>query len=186
MTLPKLTDYARIEHERITGAKRTIETEHSYIHEGIFFQVFDLATLATTATRNFVIQTPANLYLHYRNERVSSSGDKILIQLFEGTTLDAVPGGTPLTPFNHNRESGLNSATTVLINPTITDDGLQIAQSYIGGGTGVGGARSGEETSAANEWILSPATNYLVRITNGSTANNIINTLIAWYEEDMA
>ena len=52
--------------ERLTSAIRTIETEHSYIHEGIFFESYNKFTLAAGATRVITLKAAAGKYLHYR------------------------------------------------------------------------------------------------------------------------
>ena len=186
MPIAKLVSLVKGHTERITSGVRQIETDHAYIHEGILFETFTRFTLATGISKDIAIITPADFYLHYRMEKVVSSGDKVSINLYEGATLDTPPGGSALTPMNHNRESGVNSATEVLEAPTVTADGLQIAQGYIGGGTGQGQSRIGTDLLQANEWVLSPDTVYLVRITNGSSADNIIQCNLMWYEEDSA
>ena len=172
--------------ERVTEALKQIETDHAYIHDGLFYEVFLQFTLATTATKYISLQTPEELYIHYRNEKVVSSGDKVTIELFEDAVLNATPGGTPLTPFNHNRLTTHTSGTTVLDGPTVDAEGTKIAQAFIGGGTSQGQARSGDDTSQANEWVLKRDTTYLIKITNDSTGDNTIQVNPIWYEEENA
>ena len=172
--------------ERVTEALKQIDTDHAYIHEGLFYEAFLQFTLATTDTKYISLETPDTLYIHYRNEKVVSSADKVTVELFEDAVLNATPGGTALTPYNHNRLTTHTSGMTVIDAPTVDTEGTKIAQSFIGGGTGVGGARQGDDTSQANEWVLKRDTTYLIKITNDSTVDNTIQVNPVWYEEETA
>ena len=171
--------------ERITSAIRTIETEHSYIHEGIFFESFNKFTLAGGATRVVTIKPAAGTYLHYRPTNLVTSADKVTIEFYEGATVTAATG-TAVTPSNHNRNSALTSGVTLLDAPTVTADGTKIAQVYIPGATGTGGTRTGASAGVSNsEWVLKPNTVYMIKVTNGSSGSNDIQINFQWYEESM-
>ena len=175
--------------ERVTGGIRQIDSDHGYIHDGRLYHVFLNVAMATSATHDIAIKTPPKaqgVYVHYRNEHISTSADKLLISLYEGATLAATPGGTPLAIINHSRLSSKTSALVVLNGPTVTNVGTMISQGYIGGGTGGGQARSGSETGADNEFVLKHDTVYLIRLTNGSSGQNIVQIRPFWYEEDGA
>ena len=169
--------------ERITSAIRTIETEHSYIHEGIFFESFNKFTLAGGATRVVTIKPTAGIYLHYRPTNLVTSADKVLIEFYEGATLTAATG-TAVTPSNHNRNSTLTSKVTLLDAPTVTANGTKFAQVYIPGATGTGGTRTGQSAgTSGSEWVLKPNTQYMIKVTNGSSGSNDIQVNFQWYEE---
>ena len=171
--------------ERLTKAIRTIETEHSYIHEGIFFESYNKFTLAAAATRLVTMKTPAAKYLHYRPTNLTTSADKITVEFFEGATVTAATG-TAAIPSNHNRNSALASGVTLLDAPTVTANGTKFAQVYIPGATGTGGTRSGASAGVSNsEWVLKPNTTYMIKVTNGSSGANDIQVNFQWYEEDM-
>lgn len=172
--------------ERVTKAVKQIDNDHAYIHKGGLFSVFIRNTLATNVDRYISIVTPNGndaKYVHYRNERVMSSGDKVSIELFEDATVEA-DTGTEKTPINHRRVNSHNPTVTVRDGVTVTNEGTLINQSFIGGGTGQGQARSGEETSDKNEYILKQGATYIVKITNLSDADNVIQCNPLWYEED--
>ena len=171
--------------ERVTDGIRGIDTDHAYIHEGRLFSVFTRFTLAASAVGRIVLKSPETKYIHYRKEIVTSSGDKVSIELFEAPTVTDGTG-TSLTPVNYNRISTNQSEMVAHLNPTVTNDGALIHQSFIGGGTGAGASRSGEEVSQSNEVVFKRDELYLVKITNGSTAENIIQVNPMWYEEDEA
>ena len=171
--------------ERITGAFRTIETEHSYIHEGIFFESYNKFTLAAGATKVVTIKPAAGTYLHYRPTNLVTSADKVTIEFYEGATVTAATG-TAVTPSNHNRNSTLASKVTLLDAPTVTANGTKFAQVYIPGATGTGGTRTGASAGvSSSEWVLKPDTVYMVKVTNGSSGSNDIQINFQWYEEDM-
>lgn len=171
--------------ERITGAFRTIETEHSYIHEGIFFESYNKFTLTTAATKLITLKTPAAKYLHYRPTNLVTSADKVLIEFYEGATVTAATG-TAVTPANHNRNSTFTSGVTLLDAPTVTADGTKFTQVYIPGATGTGGTRTGASAGVSNsEWVLKPNTTYLIKVKNGSSGSNDIQVNFQWYEEDL-
>lgn len=169
--------------ERVTKSLKSITTDHAYIHEGKLFIALTQNTLATGTSRYISIVTPSNgKYIHYRNERVQTSADNVTIELFEDATVTA-DTGDEITPINHNRISSNVSTVTVRDGATVTDEGTLISQTFVGGGTGTGQARSGEETSEANEIILKRDATYVVKLTNGSSSDNIIQCNPLWYEE---
>ena len=171
--------------ERITGAFRTIETEHAYIHEGIFYESYNKFTLAAGAKRVVTIKAPVGKYLHYRPTNLVTSADKVTIEFYEGATVTAETG-TAVTPSNHNRNSTLTSGVTLLDAPTVTADGTKFAQVYIPGATGTGGTRTGASAGLSNsEWVLKPNTVYMIRVTNGSSGSNDIQINFEWYEESL-
>ena len=171
--------------ERITGAFRTIETEHAYIHEGIFYESYNKFTLAAGAKRVVTIKPAAGTYLHYRPTNLVTSADKVTIEFYEGATVTAATG-TAATPSNHNRNSTLASKVTLIDAPTVTADGTKFAQVYIPGATGTGGTRTGASAGVSNsEWVLKPDTVYMIRVTNGSSGSNDIQVNFQWYEESM-
>jgi hypothetical protein len=179
----KLVDVSPI--ERVTGGRPVIPTDHQYIHEGILFTAFNQFTLAGSAVGRIVLETPSTKYVHYRNEKISTSGDKVTVELFEAPTVTAETG-TALTPINHNRITTITAHVTALVDPTVTAEGTKISQSFIGGGTGTGQARNGSDTSQENEIVLKKSTKYLIKITNGSANSNIIQVNPLWYEEESA
>jgi hypothetical protein len=168
--------------ERVTGGVKQIDTDHKYIHEGAFFSASIKFTLTPGSIKYIGLETPPDLYIHYRNERVVSSGDKVTIELIEAPAFTR--SASLIIGYNHKRIGTPPAATVVLCDtPTAISGGTTINQSFIGGGTGQGQARSGEDVTAANEYILKRNAKYLIKITNGSSANNIIQVNPLWYEE---
>ena len=171
--------------ERVTDGIRSIEVDHAYIHDGKFFESSIEFDLAAAAVGLIVIHTPVEHYIHYRNEKVSCSADKLTIELYEAPTVTEVTGDEVI-PYNHNRTTSVVSQSTVLKNPTVTENGALILKTFLGGGTGTGSNRSGSETSSQSEWVLKRDTKYLIRVVNGSSANNLVQINPVWYEEGRA
>jgi len=170
--------------ERVTDSLKSITTDHGYIHEGLLFEAGHKFTMAAGTVAYLRLKTSATKYTHYRNEKISTSGDKLTVELFEAPTITAA--GTAIVPVNHNRLCGIASHTTVTHTPTVTGVGTPLYASYLGGGTGQGQARSGDVITEQNEWVLKRDTEYLIRLTNGSSAENIVQINPIWYEEGAA
>ena len=164
----------------VTGAFPTIEVEHRYIHEGLFFETSIQATLTAGGTYNIVITTPATLYMHYRASRISCSADKLTINIYEDCS---VSSGEIVAAYNHNRIVTAIATMTIVKTANVTADGTLILQTFIGGGTSVGGHYSGDEGVRTNEWIFKQSTNYCLRLSNGGAGSNIVNVNQVWYEE---
>ena len=167
-------------YDQFTGARSSMNSDHVYIHKGRLFETFRNASVNAAATMDISFLTSATGYVHIRPSAVSTSGDKVTIAFYEGVIMTV---GTGMTAYNHNRNSVIVPTAIVKHTPTVTNTGTLIAQGYIGGGTGVGGSRSGGERGDINEWVLKPNTQYLLRLTNGSSAANIIQANVLWYEE---
>lgn len=164
----------------MTGAMKQIDSDHAYIHQGIFFEVSINKTITPSGTYNIVLQTPSTDYIHFRPANIATSGDKLTISLHEDCT---ATGGATVASYNHNRTKTAVATMTVITSATITADGTLIHQSYIGGGTSQGSNRSGSSVGQSNEWILKQNTKYLLRLVNGSTTDNVVVTNQVWYEE---
>ncbi len=165
--------------ESVSKGFPVLSTDHRNIHDGIFYETSYQNTLSAGGTFDIILTTPATLFMHYRAAKVSSSADKITVQLYEDC---AITGGDTITPFNRDRIVTSAATMTLVSTGSVTADGTLIQQSFIGGGTGVGQTSQGDESSQINEWILKQSTNYCLRIINGSTGSNIVNVNNVWYE----
>jgi len=164
-------------------AVRVISDDHSFIHRGVFYATTVTANLTSAGSYNISIITSA-LETHMRPAKVSTSGDKMLIELYEDNSIQVSAGatGTTMTSYNHDRNAITLTKVTVITSGAITAAGTRISASYIGGGTGQGGNRSGAEQGADNEWILKSNSNYNVKLVNGSSSDNYALVKLTWYE----
>ena len=173
--------------ERVTESFAIIDTDHKYIHEGILFETyFQVNLTAATGVSYISLTTPADKYIHYRPSYIVSSVDKLTVEFFEGSTVTAGTG-SDLTNVNHNRNSAVTSKVTAKSGVTVTADGTKLTSTYIPGSTGTGGTRVGSAFGpAANEWVLKPSTTYTIKLSNTSSAANLVQINLFWYEEDNA
>lgn len=168
--------------DRLTGSPKAMAADHAYIHDGRLYETFYKATLTAANTFNIGFLTAASKYVHYRPSAVSSSGDLVTIYLYESAVVYSA--SSTLSSYNHNRNVTAAATAIVKVASTVSAAGTLISQSFIGGGTGVGGAKSGAERGDVNEWVLQPSTQYVIKVNNGSAASNTIQVNILWYEED--
>lgn len=169
--------------EEVTGAYRQITTDHGLIHQGKAFSIQNKFTLAAAAIGYLELIIPAGAYVHFKPVSMQSDGPKILIQLIEAPTITT--GNSPLVPVNRRRVgTPAVSIVTVKNNPTAVSAGTVLDQDYIGGGTGAGGSTvSGGVAQNDNEWVLKPATTYVVKVTNSGSGSADVNIKTFWYEE---
>lgn len=173
--------------ERVTKGVKAIDSDHAYIHEGYMFSAYTNQEIASEGVYKITFETPASAtgkYIHWRPEFISTSGDSVTVKVYEGSSGDS--GGSDFTPINRNRLSSLTSLSTVTLGATVTTNGTQIDESFIGGGTGVGGTTQGSESGDKNEIILKQGELYTIEVTNGSSSANDIFIKLLWYEEDNA
>lgn len=170
--------------EDVTSAVRTIDTDHAYIHGGIMFSATDYRSLTAGATSFITVLTPgtaSGTYIHWRPAAIVSSADKVLVTLYEGSSTPTASG--TVTPYNRDRTTTLTALLTVASSASITTIGTAIDRAYIGGGEGVGGARSGADTDEKHEIIFAQNQRYTMGVANNSTAANTVFLKLMWYEE---
>jgi hypothetical protein len=173
--------------ERVTNAVKCISTDHALIHEGILFYAYSKTDIAAGGTLKFTFTTPSvasGKYVHFRPSAIATSGDKLTMTMTEVPT--SISGGSAMVAYNRNRISTITALSTLKTGVTLTESATVVDISFIGGGTGVGGAKSGSETGESDEIILKQATVYSIVLANGSSATNTVFLKLKWYEEDMA
>lgn len=169
--------------EEVTGGYKSITTDHAAIHGGIAFTVAHKFTIAAAGSAYLEFIVPAGAYVHFKPVAMQTDAPKVLVQVIEAPTV--TPGTTGKTPMNRRRiGTPTVSVVTVHTDPTGVSGGTVIDQDYIGGGTGAGGSSvSGGMGINENEWVLNPATTYLVKVTNGGSGSADVNIKLFWYEE---
>jgi len=164
-------------------ALTTIDGLHRMAHDGMVFHASGKVTgMINANVDEFLVAVPAVTFPHFQRFRITAGRGDIDVQVYEGTTTSA--DGTPITTQNTNRNSTNTPSTVLTSAPTITDDGTLVHTSWMPPtGTGTGQSANGlvGETNG-EEWILKPATKYLVRITNNSGATIDYAYEMLWYE----
>ena len=90
-----------------------------------------------------------------------------------------VTGGTSFTAINRYRPSTNTSASAALINPTVTSTGTALTGEFLAGGSG---GQAGGASAYSFQYVLSPLTTYLFRLTNRSGQAHMAHMMIEWYE----
>ena len=162
----------------ITNSVEVIDWEHARIHAGKAFTSSQLFSLGNNATTYHLFRnSSATNYPHIRTLLVSASGSPVELHLYESPTITGT--GTPQTSSNNNRAS-LNTANLLMYSgATVSADGTFLASDIIVGGKSTGGA--GTE-NAQREWVLKPATDYILKLVNVGAGNISYGLKIFWYE----
>lgn len=154
------------------------DVNHVRLHEGRAFYVYDLHgsanKLANDANMDIAIawatgKTPHLIF------NVNCGGDAEF-RIYENAV---VTGGTSFTAINRYRPSANVSASAALIDPTVTSTGTALTGSFLAGGSG---GQAGGANAYSFQYVLSPLTTYLFRLTNRSGQAHMAHVMIEWYE----
>ena len=171
-------DYDQVRMDAATNVLATIEYEHHEIHDGSSFVVREVQSVDTT-TFKWLITTPATTKYAHMIFNVSCTGE-MLVVVTEGA--DRVDGDL-ITPVNRYRV-GSPAAATVVVSRAPTEgatDGAIVLTTQRVGATGVASKtiESGEARGIA-EYVLKPATKYIVAITTYAAV--YVSIGLDWYE----
>lgn len=172
--------------DRFTGFPVGIISDHSYIHDGIGFQLAgSTGSIASAGTYVISLTTPTNgKFIHFRPSAISSTANLLQMRLAEKSV---VSGGSAGIPMNKNRNSKKSSTMTVGLGVTLSSEGAIMEYTQAGSGTNAGNASGGGSSGAEHEWVLKPGTTYSLRFENiGSTTATIGYYNLFWYEEGSA
>jgi hypothetical protein len=157
------------------------DSVHDRTHAGQYFSGGHYnGALANNGTLDLLIQNGGASTFHAKFS--AQVGGDCTVQIFEGTTFSVA--GTAVTMSNHNRASGTAFAGTVTHTPTVTLVGAQVnGTGFAPGGTKHSG--SGGEFGFNNEFVLSPTTNYLLRVTNVSGTTIKLSASVEGYQPSL-
>lgn len=154
------------------------DVNHIRLHEGRGFYVYhfhpDASLLADNANIDIAIAWASGKYPHLVLD-VSCGGDAEFY-VYENAV---VTGGTSFTAINRYRSSANASASATLIDPTVSSVGTLLSAEFIPGGTGKKSSGGG---AFSFQYVLSPLTTYLFRLTNKSNSAHMAHMRLEWYE----
>lgn len=155
-----------------------VDVNHHRLHEGRAFIAWNIypgsAKLAAGLSADIVLAAGPGTIPHV-TIAMESSGDCDFF-VYEGTS---TTGGTAFTPVRRNRNIATTSNVAMVTNPTVTTLGTLINQQFITGGTG---KKSSGGSSGSLEYVLTPLTNYLFRLTNVNGTAHTALLELEWYE----
>ena len=164
--------------DALTGAVQGIEWEHSRIHSGRGFSYVDrVDNLANNASFYWQLDNPAGNYPHLRLIFLTADGAPVELRLFESPTI--TDNGTQGSVKNHNRVSVNAAGLAVYRATTVSADGEELDFTLIPGTDAAGGSGI---VGVDTEWILAPATKYVLKFTNTSGATVDAGLRLFWYE----
>lgn len=166
-----------------SGALVSINAEHWVVHAGLAHRAgIKFTSIANAGVKDILIKVPAGVYPHLHKIDVNSGRGNVDLSLYEGATVSA--DGTALPLVALNRAGAHAAATTMFHTPTVTSPGSLIGSHWLPPtATGVGQSANGMVFSEEGmEWVFSPSTNYLLRITNNSGASISLMISLMLYE----
>lgn len=177
--------------ENITQSVPTVDSNHAQIHEKNGFSLSGTLVVAATDFGAIQLDVPAGSYVHFQALSFSVNGGPCTVALMEDYTLDATAAAaaTELTPMNHHRiappASLLTANAHADVTPTAGTAGLTLATVFVPGAT-QGNNRVGAQSGQSEEWVLNPATSYLITMLNNAGTSTTFGYYLFWYEESAA
>ena len=154
-----------------------IEADHHKVHAGEMYSLSGSFQLTAGSTLYFHGLTDGTT-AHFRSASIQATGAPISVTFYEDATVSA--NGTPVTPFNRNRNSANTPTMLTFSGPTVTDPGTLLESGLIP--VAGGGKQSGIASLFGTEWVLASATSYLIGVTNNDTNTVTIGYNFLWYE----
>ena len=176
---PSYTDKDSV--QQLVGSDKpfpTVDVNHLRLHEGRAFYLYstrnDGNKLASGASLNIAIAFASGVSAHLIADY--QCGGSAEFYIYEGST---VSGGTTGVALKRHRSSTIASQSASTINPTVSSIGTELfaGQIITGQGSGSSGGAAG-----IDEYVLSPLTTYLFRVTNRSNTAEIAQVHLDWYE----
>jgi hypothetical protein len=164
-------------------AVTVIQEQHRMGHDGFMFHSSGKVTgMIDANVDDFLLAVPAATFPHLQRIRFTFGAGDIDLQSYEGTTTSA--DGAAQSVLNTNRNSANTPDTVLTIGPTVSTPGTLVHTAWAAPtatGTGLSAEGAGA-VEAGEEWVLTPSTKYLFRITNNSGATIDYRWEFLWYE----
>jgi len=175
MNVNRLTELQETAFDSTSGTSAIIQAEHRMIHLGKSYTVSDVQNVATTSMA-WQITTPAGTTYAHMVVDAFCTGEMQAV-LTEGSNKT---DGTALVEINRNRNN--TTAATVIVTRTPTGGdtvGATTLRASRNGASGV--ANIPADLRASNEFILKPATKYVLTVT--TYADVWVTFRANWYVE---
>ena len=168
--------------DRFVKGYIVVQSDHSYIHDGIGFTAISaLGSISSATYIGFETPTVASgKFIHWRPTGLTSSANYVQVTLYEG---DTYTGGTSVAPINRNRNLSTNHVSDMQeykYGVTSSPSGT-IIENFGVGSTGSPNARSGGAGSSNEELVLKPNTKYVMKLDPAGATTVTVKDF--WYEE---
>lgn len=168
--------------DKFTGYPVTVSSDHTYIHQGIGFNLpVESTSVAAAGVYSVALQIPVGLFVHIRPTTWSSTANLGELKLFENSTFSS---GSAATPRNKNRNSVNTSRVVCTVGVTATNTNATLLNyESVGTGGNPASARGGG-SGQDEEWVLKPGLTYVFQFENiGSSTATVFYANFFWYEE---
>ena len=167
-----------------TWAVQTVTRTHHETHEGHHFLTSDVTDFSSGHEKGYLIQNldTSNTKVTHMAVRIQTEGEGEYT-LYEGTT--ATFAGNVRGGINRNRTSTITSDVvwyTADDSITATVSGDNLITEHWGSATTSGRSNAGGADRDENGWILDPAKNYLLFVTDESAGANQVSVILDWIE----
>ena len=163
----------------ISGNRKILEPVHGAIHDGTHFTLTYNKIIGAGSTVSVMITTPATSTSQYIHFVCGVECDKAATWTFSQCSASV---GSTLTAYNNNLNSTKTNPAPLSANPTLTTVGT-VLETHIIGTTGNPTSVSGGGVEQRNEWVLAPATQYLVNVSTVSASSNTVINMPYYYRE---
>lgn len=169
--------YYPIPIDEAVGSAIFIDHDHHAVHEGESYTAFYVANAVGSGSNVDIRMLPPNTSTRIHLVWNVWTNEESEFYLYEAGN---VTGGTGLTAYNRDRNSGNTATLTVAHTPTVTTTGTLIHHAYFGNTAAT--THIGGEGHSQNERILGQNVTYLLRVTSRAAGDDI-SILLEWYEE---
>jgi hypothetical protein len=145
-------------------ARKTMEFEHSKIHDGRGYDVDIEFTLTGTTSLYYHLET--GIYnCHLKDFELTTNKPEVKAWLYVNPTVAKSTSPQQVTIYNSDHTSNNTSSLKIYTNSTVTADGTKRKVYYVVGSTGVGQTMAGSQNSYDMwEFITKKNENYLLKI----------------------
>ena len=156
----------------ISGNRLIIEPSHGAIHDGVHFTANYNKLLGSGSAMSLMITTPATATSQIIHCVFGVECSKAATWTFSACSASV---GSALTVYNNNLNSTITNPATVVANPTITTYGT-VYETHSIGTSGNPQSVAGGGVEQRNEWLLKPATQYMINVnTYAASSDTVIN-----------
>lgn len=146
----------------------TTSYPHHKNHTGENFNWCTIDTLGSGSSKDYLINgfDTTDPGIHFFAQ-VTSTGEAE-VRFLEAPTWVPTTNLQAVTVWNHNRTSSIVSAVDVNSITNLVNNGDLLCVQVVGAGQS-----SGSSFRSVNEWVLSPDTNYILRLTSRAASNTL-------------
>lgn len=162
---------------RDNGSGVTIDSVHHEQHEGEHYYGTGYFDLGASASTDFCVIAPPDVYIHM--VYVITGSQDLLLEIYEGSSF--ATDGTAVDFFNSNRNSNNTTSLLAYKDSTVSSDG-SIIYSHKALANSTNRKEEVGTIGSREEIILRRGEKYIYRLTDLSASTNQINYLASFYE----